>query len=79
MSLKRVQIQLTDELLEAIDTARGNISRGRWVETKLRQLSQVKKVAKLLGVEFPDRPRVGTYDREPLKGKPRGTRIHEAE
>lgn len=71
-------IQLTDELWEAIEYARGDNPRGPWIEKQLRRLAIVKQAAAELGVDFPDRPRPGTYDRSGIIGKPRGTRVKKA-
>ncbi len=68
-------LQLTDELWEAIDYARGETARGPWLEDRLRRLAIVKDAADQLGVEFPERPKPGSYDRAPFRGKPRGHRV----
>jgi hypothetical protein len=68
-------IQLTEELWDAIDEARGESKRGPWIEKQLRRLSSIRQAAEMLGLEFKERPKPGVYDRSSIIGAPRGTKV----
>ena len=54
--MRKVLVALTDELLAAIDAARGTAARNPWLERELWKLKSVRDGAKAAGVEKPDRP-----------------------
>ena len=54
--MRKVLVELTDELWAAIDAARGGVARNPWLERELWRLKSVRDGAKATGVEKPDRP-----------------------
>jgi hypothetical protein len=56
VSVKKILFELTEELLEVIDDARGRCARNPWLEDQLRKTRPVKELAKKMKVKFPDRP-----------------------
>ena len=52
----RILIDLSDELLAAIDHARDGEPRGPWIENHLRRLAAVRTAAKALDLAIPPRP-----------------------
>jgi hypothetical protein len=62
---KRVLLEVTEELAEAIDEARGSTPRSSWIEKILWQSPRVQLAAETLNIVNPDRPmeRRGTYPR----------------
>lgn len=54
--MRRVLIELSDELVQAITEARGKAPLGPWIESQLRKLKAVRQAAAKLGLKFPDRP-----------------------
>lgn len=70
--LTRVQ-RWTPSLLKVVDSLRAerNLSRDRWVESKLKKDADVNRRASELGLELESLPTVGSYDRSAMKGKKR--------
>ena len=54
--MRKVLVELTDELWSAIDAARGSAARNPWLERELWRLKSVRDGAKSAGVEKPNRP-----------------------
>jgi hypothetical protein len=66
--VRKVLVELTDELWAAIDAARGDVARNPWIEQQLWRLKSVRDAARAVGVEKPDRPlegRGGARERKP--------------
>jgi hypothetical protein len=57
--MRKVLVELTDELWAAIDAARGSVARNPWLERELWRLKSVRDGAIAAGVEKPDRPLEG--------------------
>lgn len=54
--MRKVLVELTDELWAAIDASRGPVARNPWLERELWRLKSVRDGAKAAGVVKPDRP-----------------------
>jgi hypothetical protein len=57
--MKQVLLEITEELLQAIDASKGSETRNAYIERCLWNASTIKKAAKELGIEKPVRPRWG--------------------
>ena len=53
--MKKILLSLSPEMLAAIDKARGKQPRGPWIEQRLARLPIVKRAAKNLAIELPER------------------------
>jgi hypothetical protein len=51
----RILLDLSDDLVAAIDAARNGSPRGPWLENRLRRLADVRAAAKRLGLALPPR------------------------
>ncbi len=54
--MRRVVVELSEQLADAIAEARGKAPLGPWIESQLRKLKSVRQAAAKLGLTFPDRP-----------------------
>lgn len=54
--MQRVLVEMSDEIVAAIDECRGRIPRGPWIEQQLAGLRAVKQAAERVGVVIPPRP-----------------------
>jgi hypothetical protein len=57
--MKRIMVELTEELAAAVDEARGDIARNPWLEAQLWRLKPIRDAAASMGVAKPDRPLEG--------------------
>lgn len=57
--MKRILLEVSDELAAAVDAARGNVPRNPWIEKQLWKSRAVKQGAAAAGVEDPGRPLEG--------------------
>lgn len=57
--MRKVLVELSDELLAAIDAARDGVPRNPWLERQLWRLKVVRDGAATAGVENPHRPLEG--------------------
>lgn len=63
-------INLSQQMFQAVEAGRDGRPRGPWIEQQLAKVATIKKAAKAVGVELPERPadsRGG--DRRPTRGK----------
>jgi len=65
--VKKLLWEMTHELGQAIDLARGDRDRGPSIEEWLWSVPAIRRAAKDLGIEKPARPKPG---RKPKRGKP---------
>ena len=57
--MKSIRLTISDELLAAIDHAKGDAARVAFIEQQLRGSRKIKAAAKELQIELPDRPLEG--------------------
>lgn len=57
--MKKILLEITDELAAAIDHAKGDAARNAYIESRLRRDKEIKAAAKELEIELPDRPLEG--------------------
>ena len=57
--MKKFLLEVSEELLAAIDAARGPVPRNPWIEAQLWKLKAVRDAAEARGVAKPDRPMEG--------------------
>lgn len=57
--MKKFLLEVSEELLAAIDVARGPVPRNPWIEAQLWRLKAIRDAAEARGVVKPDRPMEG--------------------
>lgn len=57
--MKKFLCEVSEELLAAVDAARGPVPRNPWIEAQLWKLKAIRDAAEARGVEKPDRPMEG--------------------
>jgi hypothetical protein len=57
--VKKVLLEVSQELLDAIDAARGPVPRNPWIESELWKSKAIREAAKARGVAKPARPLEG--------------------
>jgi len=57
--MKSLNLQITNELFTAVETARGEQPRNPWIESTLWRTKQVRDAADVAGVAKPARPAEG--------------------
>lgn len=71
--MKNLNLQITEELFAAVETARGESPRNPWIESTLWRAKSVRDAADVAGVAKPERPAEGRgkYQRRNGRRKPR--------
>lgn len=74
--MKSLNLQITEELFAAVETARGEQPRNPWIESTLWRAKAVRDAADAAGVAKPTRPAEGRgkYARRNGRRKPRRER-----
>ena len=57
--MRNLNLQITDELFAAVETARGDAPRNPWIESTLWRTKAVRDAADVAGVAKPERPAEG--------------------
>lgn len=57
--MKKFLCEVSEELLAAIDAARGPVPRNPWIEAQLWKMKTIRDAAQARGVAKPDRPMEG--------------------
>lgn len=57
--MKKFLCEVSNELLAAIDAARGPVARNPWIESVLWKIKAIREAAVARGVAKPDRPMDG--------------------
>lgn len=72
--MKQVLLEITEELLAAIDASKGDETRNAYIERCLWKVGTIKSAANELGIEKPVRPKWGKtkkVDKSAVKRKPK--------
>jgi hypothetical protein len=57
--MRKFLCEVSEELLAAVDAARGAVPRNPWIEAQLWKLKTIRDAAEARGVSKPDRPMEG--------------------
>lgn len=66
--MKKFLCEVSEELLAAIDAARGPVPRNPWIEAVLWKVKAIRDAAEARGVAKPDRPMDGRGGRRDRAG-----------
>ncbi len=69
--MKKFLCEISEELLAAIDAARGPVPRNPWIEAQIWKLKAIRDAAKARGVAKPDRPMEGRGGARDRRGRDR--------
>lgn len=65
--MKQILFELTDELLAVLDAGKGDETRNAFIERCLWSSAAVKRTAKTVGIEKPERRKPGRPKTKPKK------------
>lgn len=70
MRMKKFLCEVSEELLAAVDAARGPVPRNPWIESQLKKLKAIRDAARALGIEIPDRADDARGGARPRRSRP---------